>query len=500
LDEHGSSQTFSTPKDRFYTRASGLHSDHYLDPPVFQNYTNQGNSGGILAQYEHEFGANDGLRVTFLHDTLGDIVPNDLVQQNQLIGPQRQDAASTENGGQVYFQHSISPTLFLTMSGSVHESSFALRSNLFSTPVIVNQNHGYTEGYFREDIAGHRGHHDWKVGVDSFFTPVHEALAYHIINPSQFDPGTQINFQFQAQKWDVEPAFYFQDQMHYGRWNFSAGLRFDYYSFAINKAALSPRLGLSYFIPTWNLLLHAAYDRVFQTPAMENLLLASSPQLDSVSPAVLRVPVPPAQGNFYEIGLTKALFSKFRPDANVFRRDFHNYSDDDVLLQTGVSFPISYSRARITGEEVRLEVPHWGRFSGFVSYANQSGIGSRPHHRRPVYRERCARRADGHQQIRRLTRPTKYATGAGSFSGHYALVVCYRDAVWQRVARGSWRRHKRAIADRAIRRTSGVTREPRARARGSQFFAGFGHESGTLSQGTSRAANFSSRPRTSPTV
>ena len=95
---------------------------------------------------------------------------------------------------------------------------------------------------------------------------------------------------------------------------------------------------------------------------MENLLLASSPQLDSVSPAVLRVPVPPAQGSFYEIGLTKALFSKLRLDANVFGRDFHNYSDDDVLLQTGVSFPISYSSARITGEEVRIEVPHWGRF------------------------------------------------------------------------------------------------------------------------------------------
>ena len=111
---------------------------------------------------------------------------------------------------------------------------------------------------------------------------------------------------------------------------------------------------------------------------MENLLLASSPALDSVSPEVLRVAVPPAQGNFFELGLTKALFGEFRLDANVFRRDFRNYADDDVLLQTGVSFPISYSQARITGEEVRLELPHWGRFSGFVSYANQSGLGQGP--------------------------------------------------------------------------------------------------------------------------
>lgn len=59
--------SFSNAKDRFSARASGLHSDRYLDPPVSRNYTNEGNSGGILAQYEHEFGTNDRLRVTFLH-------------------------------------------------------------------------------------------------------------------------------------------------------------------------------------------------------------------------------------------------------------------------------------------------------------------------------------------------------------------------------------------------------------------------------------------------
>jgi hypothetical protein len=111
---------------------------------------------------------------------------------------------------------------------------------------------------------------------------------------------------------------------------------------------------------------------------MENLLLASSPQLDSVNPVVLRFPVPVARANYYEGGVTKSFFGKFRLDANIFRRDFHNYSDDDVLLQTGVSFPISFAKARIFGEEVRLEVPHWGRVSGFVSYANQSGIGQGP--------------------------------------------------------------------------------------------------------------------------
>ena len=141
---------------------------------------------------------------------------------------------------------------------------------------------------------------------------------------------------------------------------------------------MSPRVGLSRYFSSLNFLLHASYDRVFQTPAMENLLLASSPELDSVNPAVLRLPVPVARANYYEGGLTKSFLGKLRLDASIFRRDFHNYSDDDVLLQTGVSFPIAYAKARIFGEEVRVEVPRWDRFSGFVSYSNQSGYGQGP--------------------------------------------------------------------------------------------------------------------------
>lgn len=369
---------FTATRDRVAIRGSGLHSDRYLDPPVPQNYTNSGDSGGVLADYEHDFSSNDRLRISFLYDTLGYAVPNDLVQQNQPIGPQRQDAGSTENGGQAYFQHSMSPEIFLSFSGEVRASNFWLRSNLLSNPVIVDQNRGYTEGYARGDLAGHRGHHNWKIGVDSFFTPVHEALAYHITDPSQFDPGTQVNFRFRDQKWDCEPSLYVQDQMQLGKWSLSAGVRLDYYSFVVHKTAVSPRVGVSYFISPWNLSLHASYDRVFQTPAMENLLLASSPELDSVSPEVLRVPVPPAQGNFFEAGLTKSIWGKIRLDANVFRRNFQNYSDDDVLLQTGVSFPISYASAKIIGEEVRLEIANWGRFSGYVSYSNQSGLGQGP--------------------------------------------------------------------------------------------------------------------------
>ena len=63
---------------------------------------------------------------------------------------------------------------------------------------------------------------------------------------------------------------------------------------------------------------------------MENLLLASSPQLNPIDPVVLRLPVRPARGNYYEGGITKSILGKLRLDANIFRRDFHNYPDDDT--------------------------------------------------------------------------------------------------------------------------------------------------------------------------
>ena len=65
-------------------------------------------------------------------------------------------------------------------------------------------------------------------------------------------------------------------------------------------------------------------------------------------------------------------------DATIFRRAFRKYPDDDVLLDTGIGFPIAFTKADIYGEELRFEAPQWGRFSGYLSYANQSGIGQGP--------------------------------------------------------------------------------------------------------------------------
>ena len=83
----------------------------------------------------------------------------------------------------------------------------------------------------------------------------------------------------------------------------------------------------------------------------------------------LRLPVEPSHGNYFEFGATKSFASQFRFDANYFRRYVNNYADDDQILSTAVSFPIAFRKSIIYGAEAKIEVPHWKRFSGFLSYS-----------------------------------------------------------------------------------------------------------------------------------
>ena len=69
---------------------------------------------------------------------------------------------------------------------------------------------------------------------------------------------------------------------------------------------------------------------------------------------------------------------KLKLDLNLYDRVFDNYADDDVLFDTGVSFPIAFRRGAIHGIEAKLDLPNWGRLSGQASYSNMVGFGYTP--------------------------------------------------------------------------------------------------------------------------
>jgi outer membrane cobalamin receptor len=355
--------------------ADAARSSRYLDPPVEQNYTNKGTNSTGSVHYERDLTASDRLGFIVRRGASRFEVPNEQMQQT---AGQRQDRTSEETAGQFSYQHIFSPQLVGDVRGMMRDLAAGLWSNALSTPIIAAQDRGLREAYVKASVAGHFGRHEWKAGADGEFGSIEENLSYRITDRSRFDRETARRFQFAGRAQDREQAAFVQDLLRLGNWTLSAGLRFDHYGLVVDESAFSPRAGVAYYWPSTGLVLRASYDRVFQTPAFENLLLASSAAVDALNDSVLRLPVHPSHGNFYEAGLAKGILGKLRLEANYFRRAMDNFADDDLLLNTGVSFPIAFRKAAIYGAEVKLEIPRWGPVSGYLSYSNLIGRGTLP--------------------------------------------------------------------------------------------------------------------------
>ncbi len=368
-DGYASAQ-YGLGRNTFFVSADGAHTGRYLNPPVTQNFTNAGTTADFASRYERDFSDSDRLTLSVWHEQARFLVPNEQVQQQ---AGQRQDRDNYETMGIASYQHIFSPDIVGELHGMVRDDSADLSSNPFSTPIIADQQRGFREGYFKASLAVHHGRHEWKTGVESDATSIHEAFSDVITDPSQFDPRTPPTFSFLGRKMDVEQSAFAQDLIRFGKWTVSAGIRWDHYQLVVNQNAVSPRLGVARYWKKAEVVFHASYDRVFETPAFENILLASSPDVVALNPNVLRLPVEPSHGNYYEAGLTKGFFGNLKLDVNYFRRDVNNFADDDQLLNTSVSFPIAFRSASIYGAEGKIDIPHWGGLSGFVSYSYSVG-------------------------------------------------------------------------------------------------------------------------------
>jgi hypothetical protein len=164
-----------------------------------------------------------------------------------------------------------------------------------------------------------------------------------------------------------------QDRITLKNWTISAGLRWDHYQLLLNREALDPRFAISRYFPAADLVVHFSYDRVFQTPSFENILLSNAATFGSLDPNSPRLRLEPSEGNYYEAGLTKVFHDKIKLDANYFRRYVSNYADDNQITNTTISFPIAFRKSVIYGAEAKLELPDWHRFSGFLSYSYTVG-------------------------------------------------------------------------------------------------------------------------------
>jgi hypothetical protein len=353
-------------KNTFGATASGARTSHYLNPVVPQNYTTAGTVADFSLNYERDLTPNDRITSSVRHELSRFEIPNEQLQQ---AAGQLQTGDNFETIGILGYQHTFSPDLLnnaQVMSRYVPED---LDSNRLSTPILAFLHNSFYDTYLKDSLSWHHGRNDFKFGIEADSAFLTEKFNDIITDPTQFDPGTPTTFSFSGNRPDFEQSAFAQDRIRLGPWTIAAGLRWDHYQLLLNQNAFSPRFSVARYFPSWNMTVHASYDRVFQTPSFENILLSSSPSVAALDPNFLRLPVQPSRGDYYEAGASNSFFGKLRLDTNVFRRFVRDYADDDQLLNTGVSFPIAFDKAILYGAEGKIDVPDWHKFSGFLSYS-----------------------------------------------------------------------------------------------------------------------------------
>ena len=378
---------FTWGKNAFGFTASGARTNHYLNPVVPENYTNSGTLGDFSVNYQRDLTTDDRLNVIARYALSRYQLPNEIVQQTWCYPPgvvtgppcQQQNANNFEPMLIANYRHIFSPNMVGNFSGMVRNNSNAFYSNALSTPIILSQHNWFNELYFKGMVTIDHGPNEWKIGVESDNTFLHENFNYVITDPSQFDEGTALTFSFpgaypsQGQRPDLEQSAFVQDLIRLGNWTMNLGLRWDHYQLIVNKQAVQPRLAISYYFPSLGLIAHFSYDRVFQTPSFENILLSSSFEANLINPDFLHLPVEPSQGNYFEAGASRDFNNNLRLDVNYYLRNVNNYADDDQIQNTTISFPISFQKAIIYGAEAKIEVPNWHHISGFASYSYMVG-------------------------------------------------------------------------------------------------------------------------------
>jgi len=385
-----------TRKFGFLSNLSATTSQRFLDPPTIDNFHNFGRTGKGFFRLDYQFDQNNSLRGTFTFGGSNFQVPNRLAQE---IAGQDERQKNRDSSQSITFEHIFSANTLGQFSFFNRRGTAGLLSNPLSTPVVAFQDRTLQNTGFLASLAMTRGIHNIKFGTQMTWTPVREHFSFYptspledfidengAVIPNPVNSFTAANpFVFDGRRTGRMFSVYVQDRFTpFRNFTLDAGVRYDNYRLVVKEDGFSPRIGIAYYIPRTKTTVRASYNRFFQTPPAENLLLASSSEAAALSPlAVLQGqsgarPILPDTEHAFEAGVQQQLGQFVRTTLTVYQKRIKNFADKDQFFETGVIFPIAISAGRVTGEEVRIDTAEIRGFRGFLSFANAHAYGVTP--------------------------------------------------------------------------------------------------------------------------
>ena len=403
---------FGNAKAGNFLAAEGIRSGRFLDTPEFTAFHDKGNSQTIFDRFDYQPDQKDIFHVNLFLARNWIQIPNSYDTLNQ---DQRQRVMTWNLAPG--FQRTITPHVLLSINPYIRKDNFhyyGSRDPFADSPSTQFQARALLNWGVKSDLAIASGRHDLKIGVDlkqtrlqenfgfgltgaafnpvcldqsgnaagtsSLADPANCAMAGLVANPD-FSPGLLpfdltrggSLFGFHASANVNQYAFYVQDSIRAGNFLFKVGFRGEHYAGPAADNGFQPRAGIAYNVRKTGTVLRIAYARTLETPFNENLLLSSLTGAGGLAQGIFgadAVPIRPGHRNQFNAGLQQAIGRHLLLDADYFWKYTHNAYDYSTLLNTTITFPISWHNSKLDGVTGRLSTTNLHGFQAYWTFGH----------------------------------------------------------------------------------------------------------------------------------
>jgi hypothetical protein len=357
-------------------------SGRFLDAPEFDVLHDKGQSGNLFDRIDYAPTTADTFHFNLFLARNKFQIPNQFDQQ--ALGQDQRQLVHTINLAPGYV-HIFNPTTVLTVNPyfRLDTVKYFPSPNAFSDqPLTFGQERRLNNTGVRADLAYVKGRNNAKFGVQLQHTFLTENSRFGITDPNFNDPASasflpglaQFDltrggrlFQFHGHTDIKQEAFYAQDAMTLGNLTVNAGLRFDNYNGLSHGSLLQPRLGASYHLKRTGTVLRASFTRNFETPYNENLILSNATGLAGLTDGTLgdvnNQPLQPGRRNQFNVGMQQSIGRRIIVDVDYFNKRTTNAYDFNALLNTPLTFPISWDKSKNDGVSVRVDLTNYKGFT-----------------------------------------------------------------------------------------------------------------------------------------